>query len=71
MLAEILTGLSGLTEGVQFLFTLGGLKNVVMLLIASGALPPLDSRMVFVSLEPKETVPKSTDDGETSSLGCT
>src|SRR3990172_3742513 len=34
MLAEILTGLSGLTEGVHFLFTLGGLKNVVMLLIA-------------------------------------
>jgi oxaloacetate decarboxylase beta subunit len=30
----ILSGLAGLTEGVQFLFTLGGLKNVVMLAIA-------------------------------------
>jgi len=34
MLADILTGLTGLTEGVQLLFTLSGLKNVVMLLIA-------------------------------------
>src|SRR5215203_5991399 len=34
MLEPILSGLAGLTEGVQFLFTLGGLKNVVMLAIA-------------------------------------
>ena len=34
MYETILNGLMGLTEGVQFLFTLGGLKNVVMLLIA-------------------------------------
>lgn len=34
MLADILTGLGGLTEGVQLLFTLTGLKHVVMLLIA-------------------------------------
>ena len=34
MFANILTGLGGLTEGVQLLFTLGGLKNIVMLLIA-------------------------------------
>jgi oxaloacetate decarboxylase beta subunit len=34
MLANILTGLSGLTEGVQLLFTLTGLKHIVMLLIA-------------------------------------
>jgi carboxybiotin decarboxylase len=32
--ATILAGLVGLTEGVQFLFTLGGLKNLVMLAIA-------------------------------------
>jgi carboxybiotin decarboxylase len=34
MYESILSGLAGLTEGVQFLFTLGGLKNVVMLAIA-------------------------------------
>ena len=34
MYESILNGLIGLTEGVQFLFTLGGLKNIVMLLIA-------------------------------------
>jgi oxaloacetate decarboxylase beta subunit len=34
MYETILSGLAGLTEGVQFLFTLGGLKNVVMLAIA-------------------------------------
>jgi oxaloacetate decarboxylase beta subunit len=34
MLETVLSGLGGLTEGVQFLFTLGGLKNVVMLAIA-------------------------------------
>ncbi len=34
MLAQILTGLSGLTEGVQLLFTLTGLKHIAMLLIA-------------------------------------
>jgi len=34
MLANILTGLGGLTEGVQLLFTLAGLKHIVMLLIA-------------------------------------
>ncbi len=33
MLSNILDGLSGLTDGVAFLFTLGGLKNVIMLLI--------------------------------------
>src|SRR5512141_902250 len=38
MLTEILTGLSGLTEGVQFLFSLGGLKHIVMLLIAGALL---------------------------------
>ena len=31
MLSNILDGLSGLTDGVAFLFTLGGLKNVIML----------------------------------------
>jgi oxaloacetate decarboxylase beta subunit len=34
MLANILTGLGGLTEGVQLLFTLTGAKHIVMLLIA-------------------------------------
>ncbi len=34
MYEAILSGLAGLTDGVQFLFTLGGLKNVVMLAIA-------------------------------------
>ncbi|MBI3703159.1 MAG: sodium ion-translocating decarboxylase subunit beta [Rhizobiales bacterium] len=34
MLADILTGLGGLTEGVQLLFTITGLKHIVMLLIA-------------------------------------
>jgi carboxybiotin decarboxylase len=34
MYESIVSGLAGLTEGVQFLFTLGGLKNVVMLAIA-------------------------------------
>lgn len=34
MFAQILTGLSGLTDGVQLLFSLAGLKHVVMLLIA-------------------------------------
>ncbi len=34
MLTDILTGLGGLTEGVQLLFTLTGLKHVVMLLVA-------------------------------------
>ncbi len=34
MLADILTGLGGLTEGVQLLLTLTGLKHVVMLLVA-------------------------------------
>ena len=34
MYETIFNGLLGLTEGVQFLFTLGGLKNLVMLAIA-------------------------------------
>jgi carboxybiotin decarboxylase len=34
MYDSILNGLIGLTHGVQFLFTVGGLKNIVMLLIA-------------------------------------
>jgi oxaloacetate decarboxylase beta subunit len=34
MLEAILSGLAGLTEGVQFLFTLGGAKNAVMLAVA-------------------------------------
>jgi oxaloacetate decarboxylase beta subunit len=38
MLSAILTGLGGLTEGVQLLFTLAGLKHIVMLLIAGGLL---------------------------------
>jgi carboxybiotin decarboxylase len=35
MLSNILAGLGGLTDGVAFLFTIGGLKNVIMLLIGS------------------------------------
>ena len=38
MLSAILSGLGGLTEGVQLLFTLAGLKHIVMLLIAAGLL---------------------------------
>jgi oxaloacetate decarboxylase beta subunit len=38
MLSAILSGLGGLTEGVQLLFTLAGLKHIVMLLIAGGLL---------------------------------
>jgi oxaloacetate decarboxylase beta subunit len=34
MLTDILTGLGGLTEGVQLLFTLTGAKHIVMLLVA-------------------------------------
>jgi oxaloacetate decarboxylase beta subunit len=34
MLTDILTGLGGLTEGIQLLFTFAGLKHIVMLLIA-------------------------------------
>ncbi len=33
MLSSIVAGLQGLTEGVAFLFTVGGLKNLVMLMI--------------------------------------
>ncbi len=33
MLSSIVSGLQGLTDGVTFLFTIGGLKNVIMLLI--------------------------------------
>ena len=33
MLSDILAGLSGLTEGVQILFTIAGLKNLVMIVI--------------------------------------
>lgn len=34
MYDSIISGLYGLTEGVQFIFTIGGLKNLVMLAIA-------------------------------------
>jgi oxaloacetate decarboxylase beta subunit len=33
MLSSIVSGLQGLTDGVTFLFTIGGLKNVIMIVI--------------------------------------
>jgi oxaloacetate decarboxylase beta subunit len=53
MVEAIWSGLAGLTEGVQFLFTAGGAKNVVMLIVA-GVLLYLGTRK---QVEPLLLVP--------------